>query len=101
MCIRIVSQTEALLQFPRGGYTMAEKRPSPILRRLLRAPFFLLILFLFYLLGKSFLLLVKGFSLSLGLPDIIVSAISVSMLVFVCFIGLAIILNFIQDKSDQ
>jgi len=80
---------------------MVEKRPSPILRLLLRAPFFLLFLFLFYLLGRSFLALVKGFSLSLGLSDTIVSAISASMLVFVFFIGLAIILNYIQNKSDQ
>lgn len=80
---------------------MKRKPLSPRSRAILQLPFYLLVLFLFYLLGKSFVRLVSGFSLSLGFPDTLVHFISGLMLVFLFFIGSAIIMHLWRNKADD
>ncbi len=88
-------------QPPGGKYAMKGKQLSPLYRAILQVPFYLLVLFLLYLLGKSFVTLVIGFSLPLGFSETLVHFISGLMLVFLLFIGSAIIMHFVQNKADD
>ena len=80
---------------------MSAQSKSSIVRYILRGPLYLLILFLFYLLGKNAIALVEGFSLSLGLSETVVDIISTVLLVFFGYIGLLIILNYVRSSRDQ
>jgi hypothetical protein len=67
----------------------------------LRTPLFLVFLFLFYLLGKHSIVLVRRFSLSLGYSETLVTVLSTLLLVFFAFIGLLIVQSFFRDSNER
>ena len=71
------------------------------IRFILRAPFFVLFLFLFYLLGKHAIGLVEAFSVALGFPPLAVKVASIVLLVFFGFIGALVVLNYFRDSGGD
>lgn len=80
---------------------MSAEQKRNIIRLVLRAPLFLVFLFLFYLLGKYSIGLVEAFSLSLGYPVILVRTLSALLLIFFAFIGVLIVMSFFRNSTDR
>ena len=79
---------------------MSVQAKNKLVRYILRTPLYLLVLFLFYLLGKHSIGLVEAFSLALGFNTTVVNVISTVLLVFFAYIGLLIIVNFFRSSPD-